>query len=309
MALLDAIEPDPLRRAELEPVLRRRARYLASRADAVMEREVGSNAVAEPWRRQMTAATLWLEAAESSTALADFGAARSQLHKAVLLLLQLDLPFGVALQRSLLPAQQDIGRLANEVQRRWEMHAAEADRESNLPMWKDKAVTGAIPHARQSPQQWTYVLLSSATSNWADPDDLGVKLRKSHGVTEQAPIGRMRQPMNYYQFISSFSARMKSAPREEADTNDATVMEVLSKSITGVYRALNWASGNEYLWRRMLAPAPLFDLDTAVLIGTVIDATAHANPELADRAAAFGTAEDVALYAREFVLAVRALRG
>lgn len=313
MSLLDAIEPDPQLRAELEPVLQRRVRYLASRADAVMKREVdAATAAAEPWRRRMTAATLWLEAAESSTVLADFGVARDQLQHAVHLLLQLDLPFGVALQRNLLPAQRDFARLADEVQARWEAHAAASaenlERKSTVRA-DEFEVTGAIPLARQRPQQWAYVLLNCASSeSGTNPADLSARLHQSHGVIEQAPIGRMRQPMNHYQFISRFSSFMKSAPQEVADTNYANVMEVLGKCITSVCRAESWAKGNQYLWKRMLAPAPMFDLDTAVLVGTVLEATADVNPELVDRAA-LGVAEDVAPYAREFVLAVRALRG
>ena len=62
------------------------------------------------------------------------------------------------------------------------------------------ADSGALPGARQSQQQWAYVLLNAATAISSENNftKLLEDVRKSHCLTKQSPVGRMRLPMENY---------------------------------------------------------------------------------------------------------------
>ena len=83
----------------------------------------------------------------------------------------------------------------------------------------------------------------------------------------------------------------------------ANVIKVIGESLTGLYRAVQSARENKYLWERMLAPAPLFDLDTAVLVGTVIGVTGKS----VERDLQSAIPDDVRQYAESFFTAVEGL--
>src|ERR1700719_141013 len=84
-------------RERVRAVLGRRTLYLVSRANAVAERAF--DGATPSWRPKALQAALLSDAAESSVALARYKEARGYLRSAVRLLLELELPFGAALQR------------------------------------------------------------------------------------------------------------------------------------------------------------------------------------------------------------------
>ena len=304
MTLLTAIEPDTSLHPELETVLKRRISYLASRANHVMKR-LEAESTSDSWRHKMTAATLFQEAAETAATVGKFKDARDYLGKAVDLLLQLNLPFGVVLQRTFLPKQGELVDPANQVQNSWERHFLRAldSNKENPDLFADikPDAEGALPGARQSQQQWAYVLLNAAISN-SNKDNFTLNsVRKSHCLTKQSPVGRMRLPMENYLLICD----LITDPNWEVKYPN--VMKVIGESMIGLYRAVQSARENTYLWKSMLAPTPLFDLDTAVLVSTVISAKKEITDQLTQSLSS-AIPDGLPNYAEEFLTAVKGLR-
>jgi hypothetical protein len=79
---------------------------------------------------------------------------------------------------------------------------------------------------------------------------------------------------------------------------------VIAKSLLGLYRSVQWTRENRYLWARMLAPAPMFDFDTALLIARTLTVLGAG---IVDRIQS-SLPEDARVYAVEFIKAVRELR-
>ena len=308
MTLLTAIEPDTSLHGELETVLQRRISYLASRADHVMRRPEAES-TSDSWRHKMTAATLFQEAAETAATVGKFKDALDYLGKAVDLLLQLNLPFGVVLQRTFLPTQDELAELANQVQNSWVEHllrALDLNKE-NPDLFADiqpdikPDAEGALPGARQSQQQWAYVLLNAAISN-SNKDNFTLNsVRKSHCLTKQSPVGRMRLPMENYLLICDLITDTIS------NAKYANLMKVIGESMIDLYRAVQSARENTYLWKSMLAPTPLFDLDTAVLVSTVISDTKESIDQLTQSLSS-AIPDGLPNYAEEFLTAVKGLR-
>ena len=323
MPLLDAIEADSGERERLIPVLQRRIAYLAARAEYVSRRE-SDQPTADVWRNKMVAATLWIEAFESAACLGAYPAARQYLRQASTLLLQLNLPFGLAVQRALLPYDDDLRLQADVVRDRWQtgFDVGSDDASGEARAEDDTDPVSAVPRARDSAQQWAYLRLSDAATPGTAGDGDERRAARMPQFSDQTPVGRMQQPMHTYASVGAFRDAARQNRPGEPNGMSAGLISVLRKNITAVLRAVQWSRANTYLWRRMLAPAPLFDLDSAVLTGTVIEATRETDPELVERAARIDapnkdqpyTSEDQRYtnedqrYVNEFVRAVRALR-
>src|SRR5687767_12143372 len=114
--LLDTFVPKA-DRDERYSVLRRRVRFLASRASAASNREHDPRAPA--WQRTLIEATLWLDASESAVALEDYVEARACLRRGTDLFLKLNLPLGSALQRTFFAQDEGRGDRATIVLRSW----------------------------------------------------------------------------------------------------------------------------------------------------------------------------------------------
>jgi len=62
---------------------------------------------------------------------------------------------------------------------------------------------------------------------------------------KSVPVGRLRLPLDNYQFI----AELRS-PRVAAPPPEIAAAEVIAKSLLGLYRSVKWARENRYLWAR-----------------------------------------------------------
>ena len=288
MSLLSVMEADDSTAREMRATAARKVIYLASRGASVMERteRAADDVATNAWTRRMTAATLWLDAAETAAFVGDFSEARALLARATALLLQLDLPVGVLLQRVFLADERDLRGLSDNVRARW---------------LRGDASDSSLPGASLRTEQWAYLLLSDAIT--AGPQVDSGPLRGAPALSGQTPVGRMREPLDTYRYLS----RLGDGSTNRTENEFAVVDEILRKVITRVLRAVEWSRANSYLWRRLLAPTPLFDFDTAALVGAALQITADLQPSLAERTAATTPPND-RRYLAEFLRAVRALR-
>jgi hypothetical protein len=283
----------------LHETLSRRVTYLASRAESESEREPNDS---DDWRKPMVVAALWVEAAEATVALGQFKRAREYLYKAVGGLLSLGMPFGAALQRTLFIGDAELSQMAEGVMQFW-ANLISAPESPISP--SDAAFSVAT---RESPQQWAYFALAVAGADWPNwesrisYEDFTKKLAGWKSV----PIGRLRLPLDNYQFIAEFSS---NAARfgGEVSGQPSEAAEVITKSLLGLYRSLLWARQNTYLWMRMLAPAPMFDFDTALLIARTLEAPENIRAMIGDRVQS-SLPEAAHAYGVEFIEAVHALR-
>jgi len=286
--LLDAIA-NAREREPLYETLSRRISYLIGRAESVSQREPGGS---ESWRKIMVLATLWIEAAEGTVTLGQFKQAREYLREAVLKLLDLAMPFGAALQRTLLIEDAELSRKAEHVMRVWGRYMMIPPPIEPESIPSDATELSAA--ARESPQQWAYFALATASADGRFPD-LASKLVGMKSV----PVGRLRLPLDNYQFIAELRSRPVAGPPPEI-----AAAEVIAKSLLGLYRSVQWARENRYLWARMLAPAPMFDFDTALLIARTLTVLGAGIVERVQSS----IPEDAHVYAVEFIKAVRELR-
>src|SRR4051812_29104338 len=99
----------------MRPVLARRVQYLRNRAEQFAERRVER----DEWHTKITRASLHLEAAEGSAALGDFERARIAVRLAIPHFVELQMPFGAALQRAFQADDGSLAAGANELMRAW----------------------------------------------------------------------------------------------------------------------------------------------------------------------------------------------
>lgn len=299
--LLDSlIGPDD--REELRAVLERRLRYLLSRGETFAERT--PDPAVPSWQPALVRATLWMEAAESAVALDEFDAARAHLVRAIAELLRLKLPLGVALQRTFFAGSEELGRSADRVMLSWRarLHSQPEAGTDALP---EEGLSGA---AWETAQQWVYFALAEAGTDSERPDvSLGSDaLAAQMASTGAVPLGRLRLPLGHYLAVAEVSADALRLRGDVRPRRQAQAAEAIAESLVGLYRSLQWARRNSYLWRRLLAPAPMFDLDTALLVARGQQTRATLERSLTERALT-QVPPDAAEYAGAFVAAVARL--
>jgi hypothetical protein len=285
-------------REQMRPVLARRVQYLTNRARQLPERRVES----DKWHTGIIQASLHLEAAEGLAALGYFEQARLALELAVPHFIELQMPFGAALQRVFQLGHGSLSADADSLMRVWTtvlLHQKEDEE-------PESGGASFVLRAVDTPQQWAYYGLAAvmAPKPEATLDALGNALSQWPAV----PVGRMRFPMDEYRYVITFCldpARLSHKGRDSDDVVDA-VAKILGTQIVALYRALQWASVNRYLWSRLLAPAPWFDFDVALLLGAVLTMQARLTTRISS-AVVETVPKDARDYATEYVSTVRAL--
>lgn len=284
----------------LGELLRQRMEYLANRAKVAAEDQ--DDPTVPRWKRLMVEATLLMEASEGAAALDEFEHARDYLSRAANLLLDLQLPLGAALQRIFnLPGDSE---KTESVLRWWqdEFHSGSRSRER-------RDAHPSIDGAFDTAQQWGYYALAVASGGThrdevPNPDQLGAL----HGVLS-APIGRLRLPVqDYWTVARDVQRMMQERATGLSDLSLEHTDDVIGKSLVGLYRTLEEASRNTYLWQRLLSPVPMFDLDTALMIQMWFDAAPYSEMSSRLQRYAAVVSPAVANYAGEFVQAAQKLR-
>jgi len=291
----------------MRPVLARRVQYLTNRAEQFAERRVEG----DEWHTTITRASLHLEAAEGSAALGEFERAQFALRLAIPHFLELQMPFGAALQRAFQADHGSLAADADRLMRAWTEILLRPERDEPL----DLGGTAFTSRAADTPQQWAYYGLAAVLSREPDAardvpfDALWPALQSWLAV----PVGRMRFPMDHYLYVIRFCLVVRRSTNgvrpEEGDdafSDSRNVVDILGKEVVALYRALQYASVNRYLWTRLFAPAPLFDFDVALLLAAVLTLRGEL-PAQITRAVVEAVPQDVSRYASEYVSTVREL--
>lgn len=288
----------------MRTVLARRVRYLQNRAVHLAERRRPEGAI-DDWQTAMTRASLHVEVAEGATALGEIDQARFAIRLAVPQFLQLRMPFGAALQRAFLADHGALTTESDGLMREWKTILDERERGESA----ERVETASVSDVVNTPQQWAYYGLSSALSRGPTPT-LTPRIDSLREALVQwllVPVGRMRFPMDQYLYIIEYC---EDARRSRGDVGEPErfVVEILAKQLLALFRALQYASRNRYLWSRLLAPAPWFDFDVALLVAAVRAAPGKLSYDLG-RAVAEAVPSEVSRYAAEYVAAVADLTG
>ena len=298
------IEAFPGYSEELEGALKRRVRYLSVRAQSLQFRPIGSPTL--EWQPLVIEATLWLEAAEATVALGAYSRARGFLFSGARALLQAGLPLGAALQKILLPAANDLTPLSDAILETWRRGLEAARRFEAVP---DQDRFPLIEVAQDTSQQRAYFDLAESLSReklridppYADfPPDAA--------TTGSAAVGRLGLPLDDYLMVATEGGdAVRGIRLVDEPSRERAVNNVLTSSIRKLYRILEESSKNRYLWTRMLAPIPLFDLDTAMLFALATNARATKG-SIDIRKALTGSTPGESEYAAQFMAAVEGLR-
>lgn len=301
--LFDFLEPDFDRRESLRPVLSRRLTYLANRAVQLSEREL--NAGERSWRNDITIATLWLEAAEASATLGLIDETRDYLRNAIKHFLSQSLPFGIVLQRTLLAHDNNLELQADGVTRAWRQYLDHEEVSNELA---DADMPPFMYQAFKSAQQRAYFALGEASSlsNVAKDRRNFERAQINLRGLAQTPIGRLRLPLEYYQLTANLVAFTIINQGDVAGSIIERPIWVIADALLGIYRSVQWARDNTYLWSRLLVPVPLFDFDTAILIGGVL--TNPQGLEWLNTEVNKVVQEDARPYALEFISLVEKIR-
>lgn len=294
--LLDAIANSREEQKSLLEVARRRIDYLASRAGSVAERTRDRS---EPlWQSRMVQATLWMEAAECSTMIAKYDDSKQFLSRAATQLLQLRLPVGAALQRVFFPKDEELAEQANGVMLAWRerVKSPSESRGRSAEFAVDLAEA-----AHDTAQQWAYYALAAGGVDRSrgemgfDAPDVNQHLNAIFA----APVGRFRFPLDHYRAIAEFSGQAIGFGKMD-DVSRRVLAEVIGKSLVSLFRSLQWGRSNSYLWTRLLAPVPLFDLDTAMMINRGMQTAAALDDSLMANTLD-GIPEEARGFAKEFI--------
>jgi hypothetical protein len=111
--------------------------------------------------------------------------------------------------------------------------------------------------------------------------------------------------MDQYAYIIDFCNSTRES-RDRGRERESIVVDTLAKQIVALYRALQYASLNRYLWTRLLAPAPWFDFDVALLCGAVLMLPDERGTRISS-AVVQAVPSDVSAYASEYLSTVRRL--
>jgi hypothetical protein len=303
--LFDAIVP-PTDRERMRPVFARRLQYLKNRALHLGKRRQPEDAI-DGWLAAMTRASLYLEVAESATALGQIDEAKSSIRHAVSDLVKWNMPFGAALQRAFGSDDQALDAKSDELTRDWKRILGQRDRGEPVEPGKGADPTLA-PRGVDTPQQWAYYGLREALSRELDPTDSSRDALVAALLGWQlVPVGRMRFPMDQYLNIINYCWNARLSPGDVGEQETGFVVETLAKQLVALLRALQYASVNRYLWLRLLAPAPWFDLDVALLISAVLAAPGELSQTLEEDLVT-AVPSDVSEYAKEYFAVVTELR-
>lgn len=293
-------------------VLARRVEYLRNRAVQLAERRRPEGAI-DDWQTTMTRASLHLEVAEGATVLGNFDDARFAIRLAVPDLVRLRMPYGAALQRAFVADHPALAADSDALLREWT--AILNQRVSGESV--EHAGTNSASRVADMPQQWAYYGISSALPGgaWASNNGRIDALYVALSQWLLVPVGRMRFPMDHYLYILRYCEdTSRSGGDVDQRASPGVVVEILAKQLVALFRALQYASVNRYLWSRLLAPAPWFDFDVALLIAAVRAAPGQLSWNL-DVAIANTVpsrtakeAEEFAEYVTEFVGATERLR-
>jgi hypothetical protein len=288
---------------ELLAGLRQRLQYLVSRAEDIAERAPDSAAL--KWQGSLAQATLWMEAAESAAALGEFQDARKCLVRGAELLLELKLPLGAALQRTFHLGGEDLSRSADRTMADW--HAA-----ISVPKSPDNkgAEPAQLDGAFETAQQWGYFVLAKAGTDTRKQESEGQisdDRERARGILA-APLGRLRLPLEDYFTVAEITEKAVRYRGDVQLRERSSAIEVIGKSLVGLYRILRYASANTYLWQRLLSPVPMFDLDTAIFTARLLEASSATETGWFDEHYADLLPTDAADYARAFVAAVNQMR-
>jgi hypothetical protein len=290
--LFDAIVRDADREI-IRPVFERRVRYLYNRS-----RQWAEPLPDQPrdvWELEATRATLHLEVAEGAAVLDNIRDARFEIQIAVPHLHELRMPYGVALQRAFVADHGSLARHGDDVLDEWR---ALIERSSGPA--SERTENPAMSRVGDVPQQWAYYGLCLALEEPSSRFEMSAEIvATTLRAWRLVPMGRMRFPMDQWLFIIEYC---RDARRTKGDVYERTgaVVEILSKQIVALLRALQYASVNTYLWRRVLAPAPWFDFDVALLVAAVLDAPGPLSDGLG-KVVASAVPSDAADYTTQFV--------
>ncbi|CAG0949614.1 hypothetical protein ANRL3_00137 [Anaerolineae bacterium] len=305
--LLDLLEPNENQRDSLRTVLSRRTAYLAHRASLLAGQE--SPAGQSSWRHAMAIATLWLEAAESAAALNRIRESSEYLSNAAEVFLSLQMPFGAVLQKTLLPHDEKLAVLADEVLDIWREYFLREREASHT--FANHGLSPFMYYGVKSVEQQAYFALGEALSlSHSEKSQINFDRASGniHGLSQTA-IGRLRLPLECYQSTADF---IKTTVEMRGDVTDSILeqpIRAIVEALYGLHRSVESARSNTYLWSRLLAPAPLFDFDIAILIGSIlITSGVYRLSERLDSAVNEMLTENSKAYTKEFFAVVNSLR-
>ncbi len=86
--------------------------------------------------------------------------------------------------------------------------------------------------------------------------------RQQGGRSTRSPVGRMGVPVTDVLLV----ARWRATERDDTEAEPEGPAAVLQRLLDQQFTALAQAQHNTHLWHRLLVPAPLFDLELAVLL-------------------------------------------
>lgn len=272
MSLLDSLEQDPRARETVRQAAQRRLTYLAGRARWRTEQDDEAEGLrsALPDRTTWATATLWMEAVETALFIDDESTGAA------------------ATARTLLPEAIDaLDRLG--------LPLGSALQQAFLPGRLKRF--GGREAALPVPTRGSLV--------WAEFVDGGRlwQAERSDAWTTRAPVGRMRVPVADVLLLARWQANETPTTLQEAETAAAVLQRLLDQQ----YMALTQARQNTHLWHRLLVPAPLFDLELAVLLAAGLHQ--REPDESPSRLATQRLLPQVRRFGQAYLEAVRRLRG
>lgn len=289
----------------LHEVLEQRMQYLIHRAEVVAERP--SDRDKPQWQARMALASLWMEAAEGAAALDRIDVARNCLARATESLLQLRLPLGAALQRVFkLRSDDAMVNAATAVVDDWHDVGTPTSAFELDHMRLQAKIKGAFDTA----QQWAYYVLAKAgtdaeghTTEESVLDDW----KRDLGVLS-APVGRLRLPLKDYITVAMVTQQAIRREGNVKTQEQKKSKDIVEQSLFTLYRILKYASENTYLWRRLLSPVPIFDLDTALLVARLQEVSLLSESDWIPGHDEHLVSKEPGRYAREFIHTVSLLR-
>lgn len=127
--------------------------------------------------------------------------------------------------------------------------------------------------------------------------------RHPGGRSTRSPVGRMGVPVADVLLV----ARWRATDRDDTEAEPEGAAAVLQRLLDQQYTALVQARQNTHLWHRLLVPAPLFDLELAVLLAAGM--TQRGSDRTPTLVATLRLLPEVQRFGNAYVEAVNQLRG